>query len=129
VISTIGGTEEAQEKTGVLKSGEAEVVEGMAGILCADKVSHLGTDLLVILALQGERRDVEITVVVLLRADTMVTATGQGPLHQRGTEEGGTSLNQQVVVGHPGGDEKAVTRNQEKLDVAAVAVPALVGLR
>jgi len=130
VISIIAGAEEAQEKkSGVLKSGEAEVVEGVARILGAGEVSHPGIDPLVSLAPHGVRIDVEITIVVSLHAVTMVTATGQGPLHQQGTEEGGTSLNQQVVAGHQGGDEKAVTCGQGKLDVAAVIAPALAGLR
>jgi len=128
VISTTGEAEKAQgTKNGVLKNGEV-VVEDMAGILFADEVGHLGIGPLVSLAPPGGGRSAEVTIVVFLHADIMVAATGRGPHHQGGREEGERVLNRQAAVGHQGGGGKAVTFDQKELGVAVVAVPALVDL-
>jgi len=128
VISTTGEAEKAQgTKNGVLKSGEV-VVEDMAGIRFADEVGHLGTGPLVSLAPPRGGRNAEVTIVVFLRADIMVAATGRGPHYQQGPEEGGRVLNRQAAAGRQGGDGRAVTIDQKELGVAVVAVPALVDL-
>jgi len=128
VISSSGEVGKAHgTKDGVLKSGEV-VVEDMAGILFADEAGHPGTGPLVSPALHGGRRNAEVTIVAYLHADTIVVATGRGPHHQRGPEEGGRVLNRQAAAGLRGGGGKAATCDQEELGVAVVVVPALVGL-